>query len=107
MILRGGQNIFPKEVEDHLSTHPAVRDVAVVGMPDPVLGDRVCAFIVPRPGQHPTVADFQQYLDARGIAKFKFPERVEVLESMPLGPGGKIQKGVLREMIARKLTSGQ
>ena len=107
MILRGGQNIFPKEVEDHLSTHPAVRDVAVVGMPDPVLGDRVCAFVVPRPGQHPTVADFQHYLDARGIAKFKFPERVEVLESMPLGPGGKIQKGVLREMIARKLTSGQ
>ncbi|PSR33847.1 MAG: O-succinylbenzoate--CoA ligase [Sulfobacillus benefaciens] len=107
MILRGGQNIFPKEVEDHLSSHPAVRDVAVVGMPDPVLGDRVCAFVVPQEGKHPTVADFQQYLDDRGVAKFKWPERVEVLESMPLGPGGKIQKGVLRDMIAKTLQAEQ
>lgn len=103
MILRGGQNIFPKEVEDHLSSHPAVRDVAIVGMPDAVLGERVCAFVVAKAGQSPTVADFQTFLEARGVARFKWPERVEVLEAMPLGPGGKIQKMVLRSMITDKL----
>ena len=105
MILRGGQNIFPKEVEDLMSQHPSVRDVAVVGMPDPVLGERVCAFVVPQAAQYPTVADFQAWLAARGVAKFKWPERVEVVEDLPLGPGGKVQKGVLRERIAARLAA--
>jgi acyl-CoA synthetase (AMP-forming)/AMP-acid ligase II len=105
MILRGGQNIFPKEVEDLMSQHPTVRDVAVVGMPDPVLGERVCAFVVPQAAQYPTVADFQAWLAARGVAKFKWPERVEVVEDLPLGPGGKVQKGVLRERIAARLAA--
>lgn len=99
MILRGSQNIFPKEIEDWLSPHPMVRDIAVVGMPDPVLGERVCAFVVPTPGSQPTVADFQAYLAERGVAKFKWPERVELVDAMPLGPGGKIQKARLRERI--------
>ncbi len=103
MILRGGQNIFPKEIEDYLAPHPKVRDVALVGMPDPVLGERVCAFVVPRAGEIPTVGDFQNYLEERAIAKYKWPERVEVLEAMPLGPGGKIQKLRLREMIEETL----
>lgn len=107
MILRGGQNIFPKEVEDHLSSHPAVRDVAIVAMPDAVLGDRVCAFVVPQEGKQLTVEEFQQYLADRGVAKFKWPERVEILASMPLGPGGKIQKSVLRDLIAEKLHAEQ
>ncbi len=103
MILRGSQNIFPREVEDYLGGHPKVRDVAVVGMPDAVLGERVCAFVVPQSGEHPTVQDFQQYLDDRAVAKFKWPERVEVLDAMPLGPGGKIQKMKLREIIQATL----
>jgi non-ribosomal peptide synthetase component E (peptide arylation enzyme) len=102
--LRGSQNIFPKEIEDQLASHPKVRDIAVVGMPDALLGERVCAFVVPQPGERPTVADFQAYLDARSVAKFKWPERVEVVESMPLGPGGKVQKMRLREMIQEKLS---
>ncbi|NMP23614.1 class I adenylate-forming enzyme family protein [Sulfobacillus harzensis] len=105
MVLRGSQNIFPKEIEDHLSPHPKVRDIAVVGMPDPVLGERVCAFVVPQPGEHPTVEDFAAFLAARDVAKFKWPERVEVLDAMPLGPGGKIQKMKLREMIQEKLAA--
>ncbi|MCY0878150.1 MAG: class I adenylate-forming enzyme family protein [Firmicutes bacterium] len=104
MILRGAQNIFPKEIEDLLSGHPHVRDIAVVGMPDPVLGERVCAFVVPQPGTAPTVADFQQFLAERAVAKFKWPERVELVDALPIGPGGKVQKGVLREAIAAILS---
>ncbi len=104
MILRGSQNIFPKEIEDLLAGHPQVRDIAVVGMPDPILGERVCAFVVPQAGEAPSVADFQAFLDGRSVAKFKWPERVELLEAMPLGPGGKIQKMKLREMIQEKLS---
>jgi acyl-coenzyme A synthetase/AMP-(fatty) acid ligase len=103
MILRGAQNIFPKEIEDLLSPHPQVRDVAVVGMPDPVLGERVCAFVVPQPGCAPTVEDFQRYLAERAVAKFKWPERVELLDAMPLGPGGKTQKMKLRELLQTKM----
>jgi len=103
MILRGGQNIFPKEIEDLLSEHPDVRDIAVVGMPDPVLGERVCAFVVPREGKAPGVADFASFLDERGVARFKWPERVELVASLPLGPGGKVRKDVLRETIQKKL----
>ena len=103
MILRGGQNIFPKEIEDLLSQHPSVRDVAVVAMPDPVLGERACAVVVVAAGPAPTVADFQQFLADRGVAKFKWPERVEVLGALPLGPGGKVLKGELREWLARRL----
>lgn len=105
MILRGSQNIFPKEIEDTLSPHHQVRDIAVVGMPDPVLGERVCAFVVPRLGEEPTVEDFAVFLQERSVAKFKWPERVELLDSMPLGPGGKIQKSRLRDMIQAKLQS--
>jgi acyl-CoA synthetase (AMP-forming)/AMP-acid ligase II len=103
MILRGGQNIFPKEIEDLLSDHPMVRDIAIVGMPDPVLGERVCAFVVPESGTVPTVATFAEHLEAKGAAKYKWPERVEVIHEMPLGPGGKIQKATLRAWIQEKL----
>lgn len=102
MILRGSQNIFPKEIEDLLATHEDVRDIAIVGMPDPVLGERVCAFVVPGAGARPTVASFANYLDQRGVAKFKWPERVEIVEELPLGPGGKVQKGVLRERLGKE-----
>ncbi len=103
MILRGGQNIFPREIEDLLSQHETVRDIAVVGMPDAVMGERLCAYVVPVAGTPPDVSLFQEFLAQRGIAKYKWPERVEILEEMPLGPGGKIQKTVLRERIAKKL----
>ncbi len=105
MILRGSQNIFPKELEDLLASHPSVRDIAIVGMPDPVLGERVCAFVVPKSGTAVTVADFQAFLTERAVAKYKWPERVETLDQMPLGPGGKIQKMKLREMIQEKIAS--
>lgn len=102
MILRGSQNIFPNEIEDLLVSHPDVRDIAIVGMPDSVLGERVSAFVVARAGSHPTVQSFAEYLDERGVAKFKWPERVEIVDALPLGPGGKVQKAVLRELLAKE-----
>ena len=103
MILRGGQNIFPKEVEDVLSAHPAVRDVALVGMPDPVLGERVCAFVVPQEGVALRLSDVTAYLDGLGLAKFKWPERLEVVDALPMGPGGKVVKVELRDRIRATL----
>ncbi len=99
MILRGAQNIFPKELEDVLSAHAKVRDVAVVGMDDPVLGQRVVAYVVAQEGAALSLAEVTQYLDALGVAKFKWPERLECIDEMPLGPGGKIKKDTLREWL--------
>jgi acyl-CoA synthetase (AMP-forming)/AMP-acid ligase II len=103
MILRGAQNIFPREIEDVLSQHPRVRDIAVVAMPDPVLGERLCAFVVAAGGKVPTVEELASFLGEREIAKFKWPERVEGIDAMPLGPGGKIVRATLRQIIAEKL----
>ena len=107
MILRGSQNIFPKEVEDILSQHPKVRDIAITAMPDKVLGEKACAYVVPMEGEKPTLEDFIVFLDEKGVAKFKWPERVELIDEMPLGPGGKILKGTLRQMIADKLKDAE
>lgn len=107
MILRGAQNIFPKEVEDVLSQHPKVRDIAIIGMPDKILGEKVCAFVIPREGEKPTLEDFKAFLEEQNIAKFKWSERIEIIEEMPLGPGGKILKGTLRRTIEEKLKKEQ
>ncbi len=103
MILRGGQNIFPKEVEDVLSKHPKVRDIAIVAMPDKILGERACAVVVPKEGEKPVLEDFTTFLAGLNIAKFKWPERVELIDEMPLGPGGKIQKGKLKQMVEERM----
>jgi non-ribosomal peptide synthetase component E (peptide arylation enzyme) len=103
MILRGTQKIFPKGIEDILSEHPQVRDVAVVPMPCPVFGERVCAFVVPEGRKAPTVEDFAAFLAERNIAKFKWPERVELVDTMPLGPGGRLLRSVLCDNIAEKV----
>ena len=103
LIIRGGENIPVAEVEDLLFAHPKVQGVAIVAMPDPRLVERACAFVVPRPGQPPTLHELVAYLDAQGIAKHKFPERLELLEEFPLTPSGKIQKYRLREWITDAL----
>ncbi len=103
MILRGAQNIFPKELEDILSAHPKIRDVAIVGMSDPVMGQRVVAYVVAQDGETVLLSHLTSYLEDLGIAKYKWPERIECLSEMPLGPGGKIKKDTLREWIQQKL----
>ena len=99
-INRGGEKFGAEEVESFLRRHPAVNDVRVVSMPDPMLGERACAFLIIRPGHSaPTVAALGGFLQARGLAKFKTPERVEVIDEFPLTSVGKIDKQALRSRI--------
>jgi acyl-CoA synthetase (AMP-forming)/AMP-acid ligase II len=103
LIIRGGENISPKEIEDVLHTHPAVKEAAVVAMPHRRLGEGVCAFIVPHPGHGFDVAAAAAWLERAGLAKQKFPERVELVDDLPRTASGKVQKNVLRERIAAGL----
>jgi 2,3-dihydroxybenzoate-AMP ligase len=104
LINRGGEKISAEEVESLLLGHPAVLNVAVVAMPDPVLGERACAFVIPRPGARPALAELTRFLsEDRHIARFKLPERLEVRERLPLTAVGKISKKDLRDEIAAML----
>ncbi|MCE0765444.1 AMP-binding protein [Pseudonocardia kujensis] len=100
-VNRGGEKIHADEIERLLVTHPAVAEVAVVGMPDPELGERLCAYVVPRAGAAaPTVPDLAEFLLGLGLAKFKLPERVEVRDALPVTNVRKVAKKALREDIA-------
>jgi non-ribosomal peptide synthetase component E (peptide arylation enzyme) len=107
LVDRGHEKVNCEEVETAVSTHPAVAGCAVVGMPDAVLGERICIYIVVRHGQPaPSVAALGQHLERLGLAKFKWPERVECVESLPLTKVGKLDKGALRADIRGKLAAG-
>ncbi|MFF3573788.1 class I adenylate-forming enzyme family protein [Nocardia jiangxiensis] len=98
IIIRGGFNISAREVEEALLRHPKVANVAVVGIADPVVGERACAVIQTRGGGGITLAELKEYLtDERKIAVWKVPERIEFLDELPVTATGKIQKFVLRE----------
>lgn len=97
IVLRGGENVPVIEIEDLLYKHPAVAEVAIVGMPDARLGERACAFLVPKPGTDVTLPDLAQFLLAQGTAKAYLPERLELRTELPRTPSGKIQKFKLRE----------
>jgi cyclohexanecarboxylate-CoA ligase len=103
LIIRGGENISVAEVENLLFAHPKVSGVAVVAMPDPRLGERACAFVIPRPGQTVTLEELTAYLETRQLARHKFPERLELVSEFPMTPSGKVQKYRLREAVARTL----
>ncbi|HKN91874.1 MAG TPA: AMP-binding protein [Acidimicrobiia bacterium] len=97
IIVRGGYNISPAETEAGLCKHPAIAEAACVGYPDERLGERMCAFVVLAPGADaPTLAELETFLVADGLARIKVPERLEIIDAMPLNPTGKILKRVLR-----------
>jgi non-ribosomal peptide synthetase component E (peptide arylation enzyme) len=96
-------NISVRQIEDLLADHPAVAAVAVVGMPDVRLGERICCYVVPRPGRSVTLDEIKEFLLGRDLAIQKLPERLEVVEQLPMTATGKIQKHVLRADIAEKL----
>jgi non-ribosomal peptide synthetase component E (peptide arylation enzyme) len=100
---RGGVKFNPADVEDVLVRHPRVQMAALVGMPDARLGERNCCFVVPRPGPAPTLGDLAAFLADAGVAKFKWPERLEVVEALPLTPTGKVQRPILRNRIREQL----
>jgi acyl-CoA synthetase (AMP-forming)/AMP-acid ligase II len=99
IIVRGGENISSKEVEDVLLMHPAVAEAAAVGAPDDRLGERVCVFVVLRDGQSLELADVQRHFADVGLARQKTPERLVVADVLPRTPAGKIQKFALREQL--------
>ena len=100
IIVRGGYNISPAEAEAGLCKHPAIAEAACVGYPDDRLGERMCAFVVLAAGaETPSLAEVTEFLEADGLARMKLPERLEVVDAMPLNPTGKILKRVLRERL--------
>jgi cyclohexanecarboxylate-CoA ligase len=105
IILRGGENISAKEIEDVLFEHPDVSEIAVVAMPDPVMVERSCAFVVPQGGATVTLRSLSTFLDEHRLARQKYPERVEIVTELPKTASGKVQKFVLRDVIAKKLAA--
>jgi 2,3-dihydroxybenzoate-AMP ligase len=103
LINRGGEKISAEEIENLILSHPAVLNVACVPMPDPVLGERMCAFVIPKPGQTLTLPDLTAFLTEKGLAKFKLPERLELTDDLPLSKFGKVAKNVLTKQVAAKL----
>jgi fatty-acyl-CoA synthase len=103
MVIRGGENIYPREVEEFLFTHPDVADVQVVGVPDPKYGEELCAWIVLKPGVGGTTTeDIRTYCQGR-IARFKVPKYVKFVDGFPMTVTGKVQKFLIREEMAREL----
>lgn len=103
IIIRGGENISVKDVEDRIYEHPDVQEVAVVAMSDPDLQEKGCAYVKLAPGADLTLEDLTDYLESENIAKQKFPEALEIVEEFPETPTGKIRKETLRKDIADKL----
>jgi 2,3-dihydroxybenzoate-AMP ligase len=106
LINRGGEKISAEEIENLLLAHPAVREAAAVAMPHPVLGEQTCAYLVLRPGDDLDLNALSAYLDGRGVARFKWPERLEIVDALPVTNVGKVDKKKLREDIAAKLKGG-
>ncbi|WP_182911944.1 AMP-binding protein [Sphingomonas cavernae] len=104
VVDRGGEKINCEEVERICLEHTNVAAIAIVAMPDAAYGQRACAYIIPPAGsQAPTVQQLAEFLGARGMAKFKWPERIEVVSEFPMTSSGKLSKPKLREMIAEKI----
>jgi len=107
IVLRGGENISVTEIENLLFDHPQIAEIAIVAMPDPVMVERACAFVVPREGAEPTLGDLASFLGAQGVAKQKIPERLEIVPELPTTQSGKVQKFRLREIIRGTLEREQ
>jgi len=108
LIIRGGQNVFPVDVENLLARHPDVAEAAVIGMPDAELGERVCAYVVARDGRPPTLAALVAFLRAEGLASFKLPERLEIVDRLPMVPtDNKVDKRRLADDVRQKLAAEQ
>ncbi|WP_197277193.1 AMP-binding protein [Sphingomonas profundi] len=104
VVDRGGEKINCAEVENALILHPAIGAAACVAMPDPLYGQRLCAFVVARDGMTAvTLGDIGAFLEAHGLAKFKWPERIEMVDTLPETTSGKVSKPMMRDIIAARL----
>ena len=101
LINRGGEKISAEEIENLILSHPAVQNVACVPVPDPSLGERMCACVVLRKGRSLDLPQLVDFLMKKEIAKFKLPERLEIVDELPVSTFGKVSKKALAEMAAR------
>jgi fatty-acyl-CoA synthase len=102
MVIRGGENVYPREIEEFLHTHPEIQDVQVIGVPDPKYGEELCAWIVPKRGAVLGAADIQAFCKGR-IARYKVPRYVRTVEGFPTTVTGKVQKFAMREVMIKEL----
>lgn len=102
MIIRGGENIYPREIEEFMYTHPAIRDVQVVGVPDEKYGEEVLAFVILREGEKAEARELIEFV-RNGMSRYKSPRYVEFIDEMPMNAAGKILKYRLREMGIERL----
>jgi 2,3-dihydroxybenzoate-AMP ligase len=107
LINRGGEKISAEEIENLLLAHPAVLEAAAVAMPHAVLGEQTCAYLVLRPDEALDLPALSAYLEGRGVARFKWPERLEIVDALPVTNVGKVDKKKLRDDIAAKVKGGQ
>jgi non-ribosomal peptide synthetase component E (peptide arylation enzyme) len=106
VIIRGGQNIYPAEIEGLLNEHPKVASIAIVAMPDREFVERACAYVVPKAGETFTFDEMVSFLKSKKLAMYKLPERLEIITAMPtVGDSGKIDKKVLKKQIEDKVAA--
>jgi 2,3-dihydroxybenzoate-AMP ligase len=103
LINRGGEKISAEEIENLILQHPAVQNVACVAMPDPDMGERMCACVIPRAGASLSLPDLLAFLAGKEIAEYKLPERLEMMTDFPLSTFGKVSKKALVEMVSAKI----
>jgi fatty-acyl-CoA synthase len=106
MVIRGGENVYPREVEEFLYTHPAIQDVQVIGVPDAKYGEELCAWVKLRPGAELSVAELREFCTGQ-IAHFKIPRYMRITEGFPMTVTGKVQKYLMREVSVDELDLGE
>jgi fatty-acyl-CoA synthase len=102
MVIRGGENVYPREIEEFLYRHPKIQDVQVIGVPDPRYGEELCAWVKLRDGEAATQEEIKAFCQGQ-IAHFKIPRYVKFVEAFPMTVTGKIQKFLMREETIREL----
>lgn len=107
LINRGGEKISAEEIENLILSHPSVKNVSCVPVPDPVLGERMCACVLLRENARLSFDELKQFLLGKEIAKYKLPERLEIMQDFPLSPFGKVSKKTLTETISQKMIAEQ
>ncbi|MPN37171.1 Long-chain-fatty-acid--CoA ligase [bioreactor metagenome] len=102
MIIRGGENIYPKEIEDFIYTHPKVKDVQVIGVPDKQYGEEIMACVILKDGESLTADELKEYIRSH-MAKHKTPRYIDFVTEFPMNAAGKIMKYKMREQAVEKL----
>ena len=102
MVIRGGENIYPREIEEFLYRHPKIRDVQVIGVPDPRYGEELCAWVMLRDGEQASPEEVQEFCKGQ-IAHYKIPRYIKFVDAFPMTVTGKIQKFAMREAMIAEL----